>query len=160
MLGTMITSEVGCVRYSGRDPAVIRRLAESGEGALSDTPPPADIVPTKRDHVGLQASAQLTPRALADAFVAHLQTRPMPERFKTRIVQSSVDRCELAVAWFEDKFHPLTFQRSAVPEYPWLIIGLESLVYDWLSDGSLGQAAFFNARDWHAARSDGSTVAW
>jgi hypothetical protein len=160
MLRAMITSEVGCIRYAGADPAVIRRLAESGEGALSDVAPPSDIVRAKRDHVGLHASVQLTPRALADAFVAHLQTRPMPDRFKTRVVQSSIDRCELAVAWFEDKFHPVTFERSSVPEYPWIIIGLESLVYDWLSDGALGQAAFFSAHVWHASRSNGSTVAW
>jgi hypothetical protein len=38
MLRAMITSEVGCIRYAGVDAAVIRRLAESGEGALADVP--------------------------------------------------------------------------------------------------------------------------
>lgn len=160
MLRAMITADLGCIRYSGADDAIIRRLAESGEGVLADTPPPTDIVPSKRDHVGLIASRQLTPRALADAFVEHLQALPMPERFKVRVVQANVDQCELAIAWFEDKFHPITFQRSTVPEYPWLIVGLESMVYDWLSDGALGQAVFFHARDWYSSRSDGSTVAW
>jgi hypothetical protein len=110
--------------------------------------------------VGLRASTQLTPRALANAFVTHLQSQPMPERYRTHIVQTDVDRCELAVAWFEDQFHPITFQRSAVPEYPWLIIGVEFLVYDWLSDGALGHAVFFHARDWYSSRSHGSAVAW
>ena len=54
MLRAMITSELGCIRYAGVDPAIIRRLAESGEGVLSDVTPPADIVPAKRDHVGLR----------------------------------------------------------------------------------------------------------
>jgi hypothetical protein len=160
MLRAMITSEVGCIRYAGGDAAVIRRLAESGEGALADVPPPLDIVPVKRDHVGLCGGAQLTPEALAAAFVAHLQTQPMPERFKTQVVQIGADRCELAVAWFEDKFHPITFERASVSGYQWLIVGLESLVYDWLSDGALGQAVFFRARDWYSSRSDGSAVAW
>jgi len=160
MLRAMITSEVGCIRYAGVDQAVIRRLAESGEGALADVPPSADIVPTKRDHVGLRANPELTPRALADAFVAHLRAQPMPERFRTEVVQTSVDRCELAVAWTEHQVHPITFQRSSVPGYQWLIVGLQYFVYDWLSDGALGQAVFFHAHDWRSSRSDGSTVAW
>jgi hypothetical protein len=108
MLRAMITSEVGCIRYAGVDHAIMWRLAGAGQGALTDVPPPTDIVPTKRDHVGLRASVQLTPRALADAFVAHLQSQTIPERFRTQVVKTSVDRCELAVAWFEDKFHPIT----------------------------------------------------
>jgi hypothetical protein len=99
MSRTMITSEVGCIRYAGVDPAVIRRLAESGEAALADVPPPRGIVPVKRDHVGLRGGAQLTPQSLAAAFVAHLQTQPAPERFKTQVVQTDADRCALAVAW-------------------------------------------------------------
>jgi hypothetical protein len=160
MLRAMITSELGCIRYAGVDQAIIRRLAEAGEGALSDVPPPLDIVPAKRDHVGLHGSAELTPQALADAFIAHLRTKPMPDRFKTQVVQAGTDRCELAVAWFEDNFHPITFERSSAPGYNWFIVGLQSLVYDWLSDGALGQAVFFHERDWYSSRSDGSTVAW
>src|SRR4051812_35608118 len=60
MLRAMITSELGCIRYAGVDPTIVRRLAESGEGALSDVPPPPDIVPAKRDHVGLRGGAQFT----------------------------------------------------------------------------------------------------
>ena len=96
----------------------------------------------------------------AESFVSHLGSQPAPERFRTRVVQSSTDRCELAVAWFDDHFHPLTFERSSVPGFQWLIVGLESFVYDWLSDGGLGEAVFFHSHDWYSSRSDGSTVAW
>jgi hypothetical protein len=160
MLRAMITSEVGCIRYAGVNDSVIRRLAQSGESALADVAPPTGIVRAKRDHVGLRPHALLTAQSLADSFVAHLGTKPMPERFRTKFVQASVDHCEVAVAWFEDQFHPITFQRSAVPGFQWLIVGLESLVYDWLADGPLGEAIFFHAHDWNSSRSDGSMVAW
>ena len=160
MVRAMITSEVGCIRYGGVDAAVIRRLAQSGERALADVAPPAGITPVKRDHVGLRSHALLTAQSLAESFVSHLGSQPAPERFRTRVVQSSTDRCELAVAWFDDHFHPLTFERSSVPGFQWLIVGLESFVYDWLSDGALGEAVFFHSHDWYSSRSDGSTVAW
>src|SRR5687767_8716512 len=53
MLLTMIRSELGCIRYSGADTRIIRRLAEQGEGALSDVAPEPHIQQIHRDHVAL-----------------------------------------------------------------------------------------------------------
>jgi len=78
MLRAMITSEVGCIRYGGVDAAVIRRLAQNGESALADVAPPAGIAPVNRDHVGLRTQAPLTAQLLAESFVSHLGTQPVP----------------------------------------------------------------------------------
>lgn len=160
MLSAMITSEVSCIRYCGSDTDVIRRLAEQDEAGLSDTQPQAFIPPAKRDHVGLRAPTVSSARALADDFVAHLRKRPMPERYRVNVTRTGSDRCDLAIAWYQDVFHPISFQRSPVPEFDWLIVGLEFSVHDWLADRSVGEATFFHAEDWAGSRSNGSAVAW
>src|SRR4051812_5679723 len=121
MLLTMIRSEMGCIRYSGEDTRIIRRLAEQGEGELSDVAPDSEIVRIHRDHVALRGlEMTATAETLMDDFIGHLRRQPVPERFKCTVLERSADRCDLRVSWFEDKFHPINFARSTAPTFDWL----------------------------------------
>jgi len=52
MVGVMITSELGCIRYGGADPQIAKRLAQQGEGALCDIAAPK-VSRVHRDHVAV-----------------------------------------------------------------------------------------------------------
>lgn len=161
MLLTMIRADLGCIRYSGQDDRITQRLAEQGEGALSDIAPPGDIRRIDRDHVGLRNLRQpATADMLMDAFIAHVQRGPMPERYKFEVLARTTARCELRVAWFEDRFHSITFERSPAPEFDWLIVGLGYFVCDWLAEAPMGEATFFERSDWDTSRSFGTALPW
>jgi hypothetical protein len=58
MLQVLATQELGCVRYRGRDDAMLRRIAEAGGAKLCDVTPPAGVEPVRRDHVSFVADAR------------------------------------------------------------------------------------------------------
>ena len=161
MLRTMITSETGCIRYAGDNAAIIRRLAEAGEPSLIDGGAPIGIVRRTRDHVGVRtADPSLLATSLMISFIAHVRAQPTPERYRIEPGPAGEDRCDLRLAWYQDRFHPVSFQRSPVAEFDWLIVGLETLVYDWLEATQLGEAVFFDGADWAASRTAGSSLPW
>ena len=51
MLEAVDAAEVGCVRYRGADPSILRRLAENDLTERCDVAPPADAVAVERTHV-------------------------------------------------------------------------------------------------------------
>ncbi len=161
MLLTMIRSEVGCIRYGGTDERIARRLAEQGEGLLSDVQPSPGVRRIHRDHVGLRNMRQpVDADVLMDGFIAYLRRQPMPERYRFDVHLRTNERCELRVAWFEENYHSLTIERSSVPGFDWLIIGLEFFVFEWLAEDPVGTPTFFEGADWKASRSMGTRLPW
>ncbi len=158
MLRTMVTSELGCIRYAGVSPKIIERLARCSEGQLADAGFPAHIEPSCRDRVGLKVDEPVTPRELAESFVAHC--RGLRVERLAEIVRCDEDGCKLRVAWHERNFHSVKIRRARIPEFDWLIVGPATTLYDWLEEAALGEARYFHADDWFSSRSDGSAVAW
>lgn len=160
MLLAMIQAELGCIRYAGADVEIGRRLIEQGEGAVADHPPLEHIERIVRDHVGLRLS-KATPRAVADSFVSHLRRLPMPERYKVELVAEDADRCDLRIAWFEDRFHTISFIRTSAAEFDWLVVGLPFFVAEWLDqEEPTATAVFFDAQDWSGPRVQGRPLPW
>jgi hypothetical protein len=84
----------------------------------------------------------------------------MPERYRFDVRLRTNERCKLRVAWFEENYHSLTIERSSVPEFDWLIIGLEFFVFEWLAEDPVGTPTFFEGADWNASRSMGTRLPW
>ncbi|NUP05128.1 MAG: ferredoxin [Polyangiaceae bacterium] len=161
MLRAVIASEVECIRYGGTDPAIIRRLAECGVGALSDVAPPSSVRRRDRDHVGLRlAHLEIDADGLVDKFIAYLVSGPLGERYRTQTAARGADYSHVRVAWFEDRFHSVSVRRLVGSRFDWLILGLTFSVYDWLEREQLGEAVFFDASDWAGAQSHGSATPW
>jgi hypothetical protein len=95
-----------------------------------------------------------------DGFIAYLRRQPMPERYRFDVRLRTNERRELRVAWFEEKYHSLTIERSSVPEFDWPIIGLEFFVFEWLAEDAVGTPTFFEGADWNASRSMGTRLPW
>jgi hypothetical protein len=161
MLLTMMRAELSCIRYAGTNGDIVRRLAEQGGGALADVPAQRPVRPVLRDHAALRRlKIEADPKSLMQAFVAHLGRQPMPERYRFEINDRGPDRCDLRVAWVEDNFHVVSFQRATAPEFDWLIVGLPFLIADWLADDAIAGSVFFERSDWFGDRVAGTNVPW
>jgi ferredoxin len=161
MLLTMIRSELGCIRYGGGDTQIVRRLAEQGEEGLSDTDPEETIQRVYRDHVALRhLKAPVTAELLMNSFMAYLKGQPLPERYKFKDIQRDAEKSEMWVSWYEDHFHQISFSQTPHSDFEWLIVGLEFLVYDWISETALAEVTFFEQRDWNGLRCSGQALPW
>jgi hypothetical protein len=126
MLRAAWASEVQCIRYRGKDPEVLRRLAELGEAHLCDVAPPPGVKPVLRNHVTFDAAhvavESMTARDLALAFQEYLRSLNqdwLSYRF-TPIVESGTTAA-FSYSWFKDNFHPLEFRCVNLPDCRWLV---------------------------------------
>ena len=103
MIQVLWSSELGCIRYRGSDPQVLRRLAEAGLESYSDVPTP-DSEPVLRNLVTFTAAAQseseITPSDLASSLAEYLT----PEK-------SEYDRCTWRIADVGRQTAALVYQR-------------------------------------------------
>src|SRR2546426_5175715 len=80
------TQELGCIRYRGTDPVILRRLAEAGEAAQCDVALPKGIRPVLRNHVTFTANNSevraWSGAAVLQDFGEYLLHRPHPVRFR------------------------------------------------------------------------------
>jgi hypothetical protein len=160
MLLTMITAELGCIRYAGTEPEIRRRLAEQGEIALCDIPPDENVAPLKFDHVGI-ATGNSAPTL--DALIVDFTKFILRQRanYRLRVTSRTLLRCELGISWWQEVYHPLIIRKSDAPEYDWLVIGLPFVVYDWLvADPMRFSFGFFSAADWNGPRADRRRIPW
>ena len=160
------SSEVDCIRYRGRDPRILRRIAEFGSGDCCDEP--VGKVPLViRDLVSFRsARPDDSPEALAERLRAHVRAKNSewlhyevrPPRFWNR-----------HAAIFSWKFtglrrqtYKVVFSRSMAKDrfsaqvrcglfgIGW---GTARLVHDWLTDSESAEAI-----EWRASRGDPSPL--
>jgi hypothetical protein len=131
--------ELDCVRYRGKDQAILRPLAEAGEAHQCDHALPdvglvlrnvVTSAPSNPEDVALQA-----PRMLEE-FSDYLKNRYPHVQVRTKPIEIHEREASFALAWFEDHFHPLTI-RPVEDSARWLIVhrgnlGLSEFLDDWL----------------------------
>lgn len=137
MIRAVLGSEVECIRYTGDDEEINRRLAEAGSGHLSDTPIEG-IKPVSRNYVTFDAvdaadkllsneqlarSFQRFMRSWDDEYLTHKFTK----------ITSDGETTAFSVAWYKDNFHRLEFKFLGEAEARWLIVSdILASIHDWL----------------------------
>lgn len=168
MLRVVWGGEVGCVRYCGKDPDVLRRFAEKGQPQYCDIAPAPGIRPVFRNHVSFQA-ADLVVKSLAAAQVAavfqgYLQSGDgewVKHRFTPTVETEKT--AAFSYAWYEDNFHPVEFCAISSPFCDWLIrhspvekLGSQSVSFqvdDWLKqDTRFGNIRWYSKDEWNGSK--------
>lgn len=121
MVYVMVSQELGCIRYAGSDEALLRRLAENGEGDQCDVTPPRGARELRRDHVVFAARPDVepwTPRRILErlaVFSARWRTTSVFDDGTTATLSMT-----LSVAWPRDKYHRVEALASNRPG-EWLV---------------------------------------
>jgi hypothetical protein len=137
VIRAMWSSEVDCIRYSGTDETILRRLGQAGMSDQADDPRAASAVPLTRDRVtftfpevGGGPSAVPT---IAEAFRRYLK------RDGITVLPAFLGRNIVRLSWFGHQFHAVTFQcvegeltMAGVLTSKSALVGLAWRVDDWL----------------------------
>jgi hypothetical protein len=149
-LRVLRAQELDCVRYRGKDQAILRRLAEAGEAHQCDHALP-DVGLVLRNVVTFAQSdahgAPLEAPRLLEEFSNYLKDRYPHFEVRTKPIEVRQREASFALAWFEDHFHPVTI-RAVEDTHRWLI----------LHRGNLGLSEFLD--DWLRSRERLSDVRW
>jgi len=136
----MWSSEVDCVRYRGRDPAMLERLARAGMAGQADHGNTSVSPIRLRDQVNFempQGATSMDARQVAEAFREDMRAngkKVLPALFGRRCVWLS---------WYQNRFHLVRFadagQGRFVARLRWTIAvqGLAWLIDDWLRAQSM-----------------------
>jgi hypothetical protein len=159
MLRVIATQELGCIRYGGSDPDILRRLVEGGEGDQCDLPPPRGVVPMRRDHVTFSVqphAASWTAREILERMVRfHARWRA------TSFHEAGDGSASVSISWFADNYHRIEAFRSAASD-TWVIRHhgpprLADSIHDWLvHEPTFGSIRWQTVEQW---RSNGSSTA-
>ena len=150
-------ADLNCIRYRGKDPNTLRRLAELDLRDQCDNKPPNSMSPVVRNHVSftLTNSAPTTSaQDLAQAFIDFLESRITKScQITCKPIDSEWDHAALEFAWQGDHFHPVKFQRLKSRGADW------HLWFPLLNDpGDRGAINF--AFDWLASDSRFTNLKW
>ena len=157
MLRVIATQELGCIRYGGSDPTILRRLVEGGEGDQCDEPAPRGVAPIRRDHVRFTVERRKTPWTASEilermvAFNARWRT--------TSLHEASAAVASVSVSWFEDNYHRI--EASASNETGnWIIRHhgpprLSDSIHDWLT-----QDPAFGSLRWQTREQSDADGTW
>ncbi len=141
MIRTVLSAELECIRYSGTDPDVLRRLAESGYSHLADVPI-LDVKPVLRNHVTFNPvdsmDSLLSTGDLAIMFQSYLRSQENDYlTYKFRSLYSDGFTYTFEYSWFEDNYHKVEITFLGEPNCRWLIVtGTTFQIYDWLLAGN------------------------
>jgi ferredoxin len=160
-LRVLRAQELDCVRYGGKDDAILRRLAEAGESHQCDHPP-AGVGVVLRNVVTFALSdsrhGPFEPPRLLQDFSEYLTGRYPHLEVRTKPIELREGEASFALAWFEDHFHPMAI-RPVDKSDRWLILhrgnlGLSEFLDDWLrSDGRFKDLRWYTEDGWQ--RSEG-----
>lgn len=98
MVRAIANQELGCIRYAGSDPAILRRLVEAGEGHQCDGPLPSGVVPLRRDHV--RFATPWTAREILERMITSNASWRT-----TAVHEVSASAASVSISWFEDDYH-------------------------------------------------------
>lgn len=156
MLRVIATQELGCIRYGGSDPAILRRLVECGGADQCDQPAPRGVVPVRRDHVRVTAKPRATPwtaKEILERVVAFNARWRSTSWHATSETSASV-----SVSWFEDNYHRIEAFASD-GDSVWIIRHhgpprMSDSIHDWLIQESEIESIRWQTRE--QAESDGA----
>jgi len=126
--------ELGCVRYRGTDPVILRRLAEAGESALCDFPL-VGLEPVLRNVVTFVAKSGAPPSL--DEFLEYTRNQLPGCGIRTRNVTGAT----LSLSWYEDNFRELVLKVLDDRSRQWMIshngpLGVSEWLHQWLAGSS------------------------
>jgi hypothetical protein len=144
----MWSSEVDCIRYRGRDPALLDRMVRAGLASQADYLSAANALISLRDRVrfGISAETEFPTTALLVASTFRAEMRASGKK----VLPAVFGRQTVWISWFQHRFHQVRFAdqgdgrviaylRSSIA-----LQGLAWLVDDWLrvknADGILWEA--------------------
>lgn len=134
----MWSSEVDCIRYRGRDAALLDRLAAAGMIERADYPQRSSALATPRDRVNFRISVE-TGLPQSASQIASAFRNDMRASGK-RVLPALIGRNTVWVSWFQNRFHRVRFAdegngrlvahlRSRIA-----LQGLAWLLDDWLRE--------------------------
>ena len=162
MLRVIATQELGCIRYGGSDPAILRRLVEGGEGDQCDQPAPRGVVPVRRDHVRFTTKPRATPWTAKEilervvAFNARWRS--------TSLHATSQTSASVSVSWFEDNYHRIDAFASDHGSV-WIIRHngpprLSDSIHDWLVQDPEIESIRWQTREQSRSDADWARTPW
>src|ERR1044072_5075895 len=154
------SSELQCLRYGGRDPEVLRRLAEIGSADACDPPPPRGADLALRNHVTFTATFAAQPRDIAAALRAHI-LRLSSEYVQYRVtpLETEGEGVRFTYSWYQEDYHPVWVGSAEGEGGRWLIrhspilgagvVGISLMLDDWLrKDARFGSVRWYTAEAW------------
>jgi 4Fe-4S single cluster domain of Ferredoxin I len=167
MLRVIRGQDLGCIRYRGTDPQILRRLGDADSADQCDAPLPRGFVPVLRNHVSFAAMDPVAHiwRAvqILEDFAEYLRRRPSKYRM-TPIVQDGAE-AHFSICWFEDSFHRVVIRSIGQNTGEWLVrhsfgVGLSEMIDDWLKEsGRFGDVEWYSEAQWDA-RHSGQARPW
>jgi hypothetical protein len=164
MVRVMASQELGCVRYGGADPAILRRLVEVGEGDQCDQPVPRGVVPIRRDHVKFGAKPRATPwtaREILDLMIVFKDNA----RWRSTSIHAAADTsASVSVSWYEDNYHRIDAFASNETAV-WIIRHhgpprLSDSIHDWLVQDPSFESIRWQTREQAEARGAWTRTPW
>jgi hypothetical protein len=164
MLRVIAAQELGCIRYGGASPDILRRLVERGEGHQCDQAAPPGAVPMRRDHVRFatkQRAAPWTAKELLErllAFIAHPPFRSTP------IDEAAPTSASVSVSWYEHDYHRVEACASN-GSADWTVRhhgppSLSDVIHDWLRQDPALDAARWQTREQYEAGGTSRRTPW
>lgn len=132
----MWSSEVDCIRYRGRDAALLERLARAGMAGQADHPLRLDAPAGLRDRVSFGISAE-TSLSTSASLIASVFRADMRASGKT-VLPAVFGRKAVWVSWYQNRFHLVRFTDEGDGRFAArlrsriALQGLAWLVDDWL----------------------------
>lgn len=159
------SAEVQCLRYSGHDPDIVRRLGEFGEGDACDHPLPIST-PLLRNHVTFAASFADDAWHVATALRDNILSQNSDcVRFHVTPLKRHGEVVAFAYSWFEDHYYAVNIERGEPLTSRWLVhhspiweagsVSVSLMIDDWLrSDTRCSDFRWYTSDVWDRARDD------
>ncbi|WP_197707321.1 ferredoxin [Sphingobium sp. LB126] len=152
MVRAMWSSEVGCIRYSGTDELILKRLGKAGMSGYADDLRAAEAVPLKRDRVTF-----IPPASLVETTVAATIAEPFRRHLREEgniVLPAFLGRKTVRLSWYGRQFHSVRFEyaqreramiatlksKNALVGLAWLVDAwlrsIGATMIEWRTDGS------------------------
>jgi hypothetical protein len=160
-LKVVARQELGCIRYGGRDPVILRRLAEAGEGAQCDFARWTRVRPVLRNHVSVSARAAGTRSWDSAAVLEHFRSwigARKPD-YRTTDVRETGTCAVFSFTWYEDNFHEVVAEPRGDTVGQWLIhhsgnLAVSETLDEWLrSTDVFAEGRWYTEREWRRGAS-------
>jgi len=160
------SSEMQCLRYSGNDPDILRRLVEIGEAEACDNPSPTTSEPILRNHVTF---VSILPHEVLDVALAFryyiLDQNSKFERYEVTQPKHEGNGVTFAFSWYEGRYYTISVERREPATSRWLVkhspiwevgsVAVSLMIDDWLSnDPRFSDFRWFSSEVWDRAGDD------